>query len=150
MTPLARSMPQCGMPSITGSIDVNVDVSTAYSQWSRFESFPQFMTGVDQVSQIDDTHQHWKTSIGGIRREFDTVITEQRPDQRVAWKSDEVLPHTGVVTFDRLGPDTTRVTVALDWRPVGLLEKLVAVIGFDTRALKHDLARFKKILESRG
>ena len=143
-------MRQCGMPSITGSIDVDVNVSTAYGQWSRFESFPQFMTGVEQVSPVDDTHQHWKTSIGGIRREFVTVITEQRPDERVAWKSEQGLPHTGLVTFDRLGPDTTRVTVVLDWQPAGLLERLVAVIGFDARQLKRDLVRFKRILESRG
>lgn len=138
------------MPSLTQSIDVNVDVSTAYGQWSRFDSFPQFMTGVDHVSQVDDTRQHWKTSIGGIRREFDTVVIEQRPDERVAWKSEEGLPHTGLVTFDRLGPETTKVTVQLDWQPQGLLERVVAVIGFDSRALKSDLARFKKFIESRA
>jgi uncharacterized membrane protein len=138
------------MPTLTQSIDVNVDVSTAYAQWSRFDSFPQFMTGVDHVSQIDDTHQHWRTSIGGIRREFDTVITEQRPDERVSWKGEDGLPHTGLVTFDRLGPDTTKVTVQLDWRPQGLLERVVAVIGFDNRTLKTDLARFKTFIESRG
>jgi uncharacterized membrane protein len=54
------------------------------------------------------------------------------------------------VTFDRLGPDTTKVTVQLDWRPQGLLERVVAVIGFDNRTLKTDLARFKTFIESRG
>jgi uncharacterized membrane protein len=137
------------MPSLTQSIDVNVDVSKVYRVWSELDSLPQFMTGVDQVTAIDDTHQHWKTSIGGIRREFDTVITEQRPDERVGWKSDEGLPHTGLVTFERLGPASTRVTVQLDWQPSGLLEKLVAVIGFDARTLKSDLAHFKTFIESR-
>ena len=73
------------MGSITESIDVDVDVSTAYDQWTQFESFPQFMEGVDEVRQIDDTHLHWVTSIGPVTREFDATVTEQHPDERVAW-----------------------------------------------------------------
>jgi uncharacterized membrane protein len=45
------------------------------------------MGGVDEITQVDDTHLHWKTSIGGVHREFDPTITEQHPDEQVAWKS---------------------------------------------------------------
>src|SRR5690242_2731979 len=75
--------------TVTESVDVHVPVRTAYNQWTQFEEFPQFMDGVREIRQLDDTHLHWKTEIGGVKREFDAVITEQIPDERVAWKSTE-------------------------------------------------------------
>lgn len=47
------------------------------------------MEGVESVTQKDDTHLHWIVDIAGFRREFDTEITEQTPDQRIAWTSVE-------------------------------------------------------------
>src|SRR5947209_13030222 len=111
------------MASVTESVDVDVDVSTAYNQWTQFESFPEFMGGVESIKQVDDTHTHWKTSIDGVTREFDTEITEQHPDERVAWKSTDGTSHAGVVTFHRLDDNKTRVTAQIDWQPEGLVEK---------------------------
>ena len=74
------------MAQVQESIDVDVPVRTAYNQWTQFESFPQFMDGVESITQLDDTHNHWVTKVGGVTREFDTEITEQHPDERVAWK----------------------------------------------------------------
>ena len=84
------------MSTVEESIDVNVPVSTAYNQWTQFEEFPRFMEGVEEIRQIDDTHVHWKTKIAGIEREFDTEITEQHPDHRVAWRATEGTQHAGV------------------------------------------------------
>jgi uncharacterized membrane protein len=133
---------------ITESIDVNVPVRTAYNQWTQFETFPQFMGGVDSITQQDATHTHWKTSIGGVQREFDAEITEQHPDERVAWKSTDGTTHAGVVTFHRLSDDETRVTVQLDWQPEGLVEKAGAAVGLDDHRVKQDLNRFKEFIES--
>jgi uncharacterized membrane protein len=63
------------MATIEQSVDVEVPVRTAYNQWTQFESFPRFMEGVESVTQLDDTHNHWVTKVGGVEREFDTVIT---------------------------------------------------------------------------
>lgn len=91
------------MAAVTESIDVDVPVTTAYNQWTQFESFPHFLEEVDEIRQIDDTTNHWRVTIGGATREFDTVITEQHPDERVAWKSVAGdVSHAGVVTFHRL------------------------------------------------
>src|SRR4051794_36588254 len=87
-----RSDPVTGVPSSRSmrmsehqsSIDVRVPVRTAYDQWTQFETFPQFMEGVETVQQVTDTRLHWVAKIGGMRREWDAEITEQRPDQRVA------------------------------------------------------------------
>jgi len=51
--------------TVTESVDVHVPVRTAYNQWTQFEEFPQFMDGVREIRQLDDTHLHWKTEIGG-------------------------------------------------------------------------------------
>ncbi|OAA26178.1 polyketide cyclase / dehydrase family protein [Frankia sp. EI5c] len=132
------------------SIDVDVPVRAAYNQWTQFESFPNFMEGVESVQQIDDTHTHWRIKVGGNEREFDAAITEQHPDERVAWKSTGGTKHAGVVTFHRLADDATRVTVQMDWEPEGLAEKAGAVIGADERRVKGDLKRFKAFIERRG
>ena len=138
------------MPSIEKSIEVDVPVSTAYNQWTQFESFPQFMGGVDSVTQVTDTLTHWKTSIGGVEREFDAEITEQHPDERVAWKSVDGKTHAGVVTFHRLSDTSTKVMVQIDWESESLVEKAGAAIGVDDAQVKGDLKRFKEFIESRG
>ena len=139
------------MASITESIDVNVPVTTAYNQWTQFETFPEFLSFVDSVTQIDDVTNRWSVTIAGVQREFLTKITEQHPDERVAWNSTGgEVDHAGVVTFHRLDDTTTRVTVQLDWEPEGLKEKLGAAIGIDDRAVRKDLANFKEFIESRG
>lgn len=138
------------MTTVEESIDVAVPVSAAYNQWTQFESFPQFMGGVESITQTSDTTSHWVTKIGGVERVFDTEITEQHPDERVAWKSTDGTSHAGVVTFHRLGDSETRVTVQLDWDPETFLEKVGHVVGADDRQVKSDLKRFKEFIEGRG
>jgi uncharacterized membrane protein len=139
------------MAQIVETVDVDVPVRTAYNQWTQFEQFPQFMSGVESITQVSDTRNHWITKVGGVRREFDTEITEQHPDERVAWKSvDGEVQHAGVVTFHRLGDAASRVTVQLDWEPEGVVEKAGAALGVDDRQVKADTKRFKEFVEERG
>ena len=138
------------MATVEKSIDVDVPIRQAYDQWTQFESFPEFMGGVERITQTDDRHTHWVTKIDGVEREFDAEITEQHPEERVAWKSTDGKSHAGVVTFHRLSDDETRVTVQLDWDTEGLIEKAGAAIGADDRQVKKDLDRFKAFIESRG
>ena len=135
---------------IIETIDVDVPVTTAYDQWTQFETFPQFMDGVDEVVQITDTLTHWKISIAGVKREFDAEITEQHPDERVAWRSVGGTGHAGVVTFHKLTDTTCRVTLQLDTEPHGLVEKAGDALGLTTLNAKGDLKRFKKFIEERG
>ncbi|MEY9929833.1 hemerythrin superfamily protein/carbon monoxide dehydrogenase subunit G [Catenulispora sp. GP43] len=139
------------MSDVTESVDVNVPVSTAYNQWTQFESFPLFMAGVESVTQIDELHTRWVTSVGGARREFDAEITEQHPDERIAWKSiGGDTSHAGVVTFHRLAADQTRVTVQLVWDPQGFVEKAGSLLNLDAHQVKADTERFKKFIEEQG
>ena len=138
------------MQSIEASIEVEVPVSTAYDQWTQFEEFPQFMEGVDEVRQVDDTHLHWKASFAGKEHEWDAEITEQTPDQRIAWTSTDGKSNAGVVTFHKLDHNRSKIMLQLDWESEGMLEALGAAVGSDDRRVKGDLARFKELIESRG
>jgi len=139
------------MSQVQESVDVDVPVRTAYDQWTQFESFPNFMDGVESITQTDSTHSHWVTRIGGVTREFDTEITEQHPDERVAWKSTGgETKHAGVVTFHRLNDTQTRVMIQIDWEPEGLVEKVGSAVGVDDHQVKADAKRFKTFIEERG
>lgn len=139
------------MSQVIESIDVNVPIRTAYDQWTQFESFPEFMEGVESVTQETDTRNRWKVSIGGVEREFVTEITEQHPEERVAWTTVEGdVKQAGVVTFHQLAEGTTRVTIQLDWEPQGAVEKAGAAANVDDRRVRGDAERFKQFIESRG
>jgi uncharacterized membrane protein len=138
------------MSTVEKSIDVNVPVSAAYNRWTQFESFPKFMDGVDRIDQLSPTHLHWLTSIGGVSREFDAEITEQRPDERIAWTSLDGPKQAGVVTFHRLDAGKTRVMLQLDFQPEGVVETAGDKLGFVGRRIEGDLDRFKKFIEARG
>ena len=138
------------MANVTESIDVNVPVRTAYDQWTQFEEFPRFMEGVRSVTQTDDTHLHWVAEIAGKEKEWDAVISEQHPDERVAWTSQNGARNAGVVTFHRLDEGKTRVTLQMDVDPEGLVENVGTWLGFLDRRVKGDLERFKEFIEGRG
>ena len=138
------------MPSIEKSVEVDVPVSTAYNQWTQFEEFPSFMNGVEAVKQLDETHLHWVASISGHREEWDAEITEQIPDERVAWKATSGKGNAGVVTFHKLDDNRTKVMLQLDWESEGMVEALGAMLGRDDRAVKGDLERFKELIEKQG
>jgi len=138
------------VPSIEKSVEVDVPLSTAYNQWTQFEEFPSFMNGVEAVKQLDETHLHWVASIGGHREEWDAEITEQIPDERVAWKATSGKGNAGVVTFHQLDDNRTKVMLQLDWESEGMVEALGALLGRDDRAVKGDLERFKELVEKQG
>ncbi|KAB7845084.1 SRPBCC family protein [Streptomyces mobaraensis] len=139
------------MSQIEESVEVAVPVTTAYNQWTQFEEFPQFMEGVERVEQRSPTLTHWVTKTDGVRREFDAVITEQIPDERVAWTTvDGDVRQAGVVTFHRLDAARTKVMLQFDHTPEGVVDTVGDKLGFVRRQAKGDLERFKTFIESRG
>jgi uncharacterized membrane protein len=139
------------MSNITETIDVDVPVRTAYNQWTQFESFPQFMEGVTRIEQLSDRRNRWTVEIAGAERQFTTEITEQTPDQRVAWTTIEGdSGHAGAVSFHHLDDNTCRVHLDMDFDPQGLVEQAGDKLGIVSRRVKADLARFKEFIEGRG
>ncbi len=135
---------------IEHAIDVHVPVRTAYNQWTQFEDLPLFMSDVEQVEQLDPTTLRWKAKVRGVSREWTTAITEQTPDQRIAWKSIEGTTNRGVVTFHHVDDETTRVMLQLEFEPEGVLEHYADAVGLVEDRVTSDLEDFKAFIEQRG
>lgn len=138
------------MSQVMETIEVDVPVRVAYNQWTQFEEFPNFMGGVEEIRQLDDTHLHWVASIAGVRREWDALITEQVPDRCVAWTNVDGATNSGMVTFDELDRDSTRVTLALNFEPEGLVENVGDKMGMVKGQARADLERFRDFIATRG
>ena len=136
--------------AIVETIEVNVPLRTAYNQWTQFEEFPQFMASVHEIKQLDDKHLHWKANVAGEEKEWDAEITEQIPDQRIAWRSTSGVPNAGVVTFHKISDDVTRIALQMDYQPEGAVEKIADAFGAVRLETRSNLQRFKELLEKRG
>ena len=138
------------MEKIEKSIDVERPLSTVYNQWTQFEEFPRFMKGVKKVTQLDDTRLHWEAEIAGQDKEWDARITEQVPDQCIAWQSEGGDYNAGAVNFTPVGPNSTRINLRLMYDPEGFVEKTGDPLGFVSGRIEGDLERFKDFIENRG
>lgn len=153
---LARNMrdsargPRGHLSEVEASTEVGVPVRTAYDQWTQFEEFPRFMGSVQEVRQVDDTHLHWRARVAGKPKQWDAEITEQLPDQRIAWRSTSGPLSMGVVTFDKLGEDRTRVTLRMVYGPESVDEKIGDALGAVKLEAERNLHQFKELIEGRG
>ncbi len=94
------------MSTVKEAVEVAVPLSKAYDQWTQFEEFPCFMEGVEEVRQLDDRHNHWTTTIGGVRREFNTEIVDQLQDDLITWRTvDGDTQQRGTVRLRAAGRD---------------------------------------------
>ena len=138
------------MRQIEKTIEVDCPVRTVYNQWTQFEDFPKFMAGVKAVRQLDDAHLHWQAEVWGKDEAWDAEITEQTPDTRISWKSVAGAENAGTVRFEPLGPERTRVRLALAYEPEGVVENLGHMLGIMESQVQSSVDDFKKFIESRG
>lgn len=135
---------------IEESVELRVPAKVAYYQWTQFEEFPHFMTGVKEVKQLDPSHLHWRAEIGGKEEEWDAEITEQIPEKRIAWRNVTGAVNAGAVTFHRLSDQTSRLMLQMTYEPKGLTENVGDVLGLVRRRIVHDLEQFKDFIEQCG
>ena len=139
------------MERIEKAVEVDRPVRTVYNEWTQFESFPKFMSGVKDVRQLDDTHVHWRAEIWGKEKEWDAEITEQIPDQRIAWRSiSGDAPNAGAVRFEPLSSDRTRVHLTMEYEPQGAAENIGDALGAMSTRVQSSVEGFKKYIENRG
>jgi uncharacterized membrane protein len=138
------------MPRIEHSIVVDAPLRTVYNQWTQFEEFPEFMEGVESVKQMDDKTLHWVAEVGGKHKEWDARITEQTPDQMIAWNGFGDADNMGVVRFTPIDEMRTTVDLALEYETDGVVEKVGDALGVLERRVEGDLDRFKDLVERRG
>jgi uncharacterized membrane protein len=137
------------MPRFEDSIELDAPLESVYDQWTQFESFPQFMQGVESVVQEDDRTLHWTAKIAGQRREWTARITDQTPNTRIAWKSISGAENAGAVLFAPLPENRTRITLKVDVDPQGPIETIGANAGLLEGEVEGDLRRFKDFIEQR-
>jgi uncharacterized membrane protein len=137
------------MATVDQSVDIDADIRKVYNQWTQFEQFPEFMEEIEEVKQIDDTHLHWVASVSGKRHEWDAVIFEQVPDERIAWHGMTGKRNDGLVRFEKIADNKTRVHIQIMFEPEGATEKIGDALGIVSARVKGDLDRFKNFIESR-
>ena len=137
------------MPTIEKSIEVNVPEYTAYAQWMKFEEFPQFMEGVKEVKRLDGKRFHWKAEIAGQVKEWDTEITEQAADQRLAWTSRGGAIKRWVMTFHPLSNARSKIMLQVEYDSQGSAEDTGTALGTVSQRVQGDLERFKALIEKR-
>ena len=106
------------------------------------------MEGVQPVTQLTDKRLRWRADVGGHEKEWEAEITEQRPDESIAWRSRGGAANAGVVTFHRIADARTRVMLQLEYEPEGVNENVGDALGVVSRRVAGDLERFN--LETRG
>jgi uncharacterized membrane protein len=137
------------METIEKCIEVDAPITKVYNQWTQFEEFPRFMEGVERVDQLDDSHLHWVAEVGGKKKEWDAEITQQIPDQRIAWRSTGGATNAGVVNFRPKDHDHTVVSLRLSYEPEGMMENIGDAMGVLSRRVEGDLQRFKEFIQRR-
>jgi len=137
------------MSTVVEQVEVQAPIGTVFDCWSRFESFPMFLAGVDAVERIDAARTRWVVAVGGVRREFEAALVGRIPNEYLAWETTEgEVQHHGTVRFERVSEDTTRIEVRLEWEPFGVLEHVGSALGLDRRQVRSDLRRFQELVET--
>ncbi len=136
------------MSKVRESVDVAVPVHVAYERLCHFEEYPHFMSGVQEVTQISDDRAHWVMDLAGTHAEFDARITDQRPDEVLAWKAIDGPRLKEKMTFQRLADDRTRIVAELDLDAKAFMPSEVHAKQSLDRRLKADLDSFKQYIEA--
>jgi hypothetical protein len=135
------------LTNIVESIDVGVPVRVAYNQWTSFEDFPTFTKKVESVDRDKENEGKvkWKAQILWSHREWEATIVDQRPDERIVWRSTGRKGHVdGTVTFHELGPALTRVLVVMEYHPQGLFERTGNIWRAQGRRARLELKHFAR------
>ncbi len=138
------------MSRIQDSIEVNAPLETVCDTWTRFEDFPRFMDGVDMVERVDARTLRWTSTREGLTGPWRALIVDQQPHERIAWAATGGAPTDVEVTFRSLGPDRTRVDLALYVEPEGVAEDVGGAGSLREARVTGDLERFRDFVESRG
>ncbi|MCG3752526.1 SRPBCC family protein [Amycolatopsis sp. Poz14] len=137
--------------NIIEDIDIGVPVREAYDQWTEFQKFSSFAKGVTSAEQTDDTTSQWRFKIFWSNRSMKATITEQIPDERIAWTTDGAKGTIkGVVTFHELAPSLTKVLLVIEYYPAGLFEKTGNIWRAQGRRARLDLKHFRRFITMAG
>ena len=141
--------------NVTKSITVARPRNEVYAFWRDFENLPRFMQNVESVENLGGGRSHWcAKGIAGTDREWDAELVEDRPNERISWRtihSPDHLRHAGTVSFLSAGDSATEVRVDIEYDPPGgaLGASIAKLFGEEPgQQIAEDLERFKRVLET--
>jgi hypothetical protein len=103
------------------------------------------MKKVENVEQAQDYKLNWKAQIFWSHRTWEATIIDQRPDERIVWRSKADKGHVdGAVTFHELGPNLTRIVLVLEYHPQGLFEQTGNICRAQGRRVRLELKHFQR------
>jgi uncharacterized membrane protein len=135
------------------TIRVSAPLEQVWELWSNFEQFPRFMAHLREVRRTYKNRSHWVAAgPAGMPVEWDAVVTEWVPNERIAWKSVEgsAVETSGRVSFTPMPDGNIEIHVEMSYTPpAGALGHVVAALfGADPkRAMDEDMVRLKSLLE---
>jgi|RhiMetdeSRZDD1v2_1073273.scaffolds.fasta_scaffold187251_1 uncharacterized membrane protein len=144
-----------GAIRVAQSVTINRSPEELYRFWRDFQNLPRFMKHLESVRATGDRRSHWAAKApAGRTVEWDAEITEDRPNELIAWRSLEGsdVDSVGSVRFER-APGGRGAIVRVEMRyspPAGRVGATVARLlgeGPELR-IKDDLRRFKQIMEA--
>ena len=127
------------MGSTTHSIDVNAPLGAVYNQWTQFEEFPRFMEGVVEIRQQGPRTLFWRVNVGGKDKQWEAEILEQIPDTRIVWESVDGAQNRGMIAFEPMDNERTRITLTMEYEPEGFLERAGDALGIPSSQVEGDL-----------
>jgi uncharacterized membrane protein len=151
----ANAGAQDGIIRTKRSVTVRKPIEEVYAFWHNFENFPQFMRHLESVTVTGDGRSHWVAKApAGKRVEWDAETTEDRPNERISWRSTEGADvyNAGTVRFNPApGGRGTEVRVELEYDPpFGKLGSKVAMLFREEpgQQVQDDLRHFKQVMET--
>jgi uncharacterized membrane protein len=140
-----------GSIRVRRSVTIGKEPSEVYAFWRNFENLPRFMEHLERVKTLGNA-SHWVArGPAGTKFEWDAEITEDVPDERIAWRSTGGdVENEGAVFFRPSTGRGTEVLVDLSYKaPGGRLGALVAKLFREEpgQQVFQDLAQFKQVME---
>lgn len=125
---------------------MDVNISLAYDQWTRFEDFPRFMAQVEHVRQLDAATLRWTLATDGDHT-FSVEVTEQVPERRIAWRAAGGTRLAAIVTLHALDDGHTSVMLRVDVEPTHGGAVPPDALGAYAASVAGDLRRFKQLVQ---
>ncbi len=140
---------------VAKAITVSATPEDAYRLWRNFENLPRFMAHLESVRVMDERRSYWRARAPlGATVEWTAEITEDRPNELIAWRSIEPadVRNAGRVRFTPLSNDRgVEVRVELSYDPPGGIvgATIARLFGEEPNLqVREDLRRFKALLEA--
>jgi uncharacterized membrane protein len=134
------------LTNIVESVEVGVPLQLAYNQWTTYHDFPSFTKKVENAEPADENKKvNWKAQVFWSHREWEATILDQRPDERIIWRSKGQKGHVdGAVTFHELAPNLTKIVVVLEYHPQGMFERTGNLWRAQGRRVRLELKHFQR------